>query len=87
MGSKINDRRNWDEYIVDGKVVRLQAEHGKLMQGFPKNFILPESRTMALKLLGNSVAVNAVHAVAKQMIMYLENKEKFKKNSQLNFKI
>ncbi len=87
MGSKINDRRNWDEYIVDGKVVRLQAEHGKIMQGFPKNFILPESRTMALKLLGNSVAVNAVHAVAKQMIMYIENKEKFKKNSQLNFKI
>jgi DNA (cytosine-5)-methyltransferase 1 len=87
MGSKIDDRRNWDAYLVNGQVVKLQPEHGKMMQGFPKTFKLPESRTKALRLLGNSVAVNAVYEVAKQIIMYMDNKEKFKKNTQGNLKI
>ena len=34
MGSKITDRRNWDSYLVDGQVVKLQPDHGKQMQGF-----------------------------------------------------
>ncbi|MDB4661357.1 DNA cytosine methyltransferase [Gammaproteobacteria bacterium] len=83
MGSNINDRRNWDSYLVNGEVVKLQPEHGKVMQGFPKNFYLPKSRSKALRLLGNSVAVNAVHAVGKQMLLYMENPEKFKKGNQL----
>ena len=78
MGSNINDRRNWDSYLVDGEVVKLQPEHGKKMQGFPKNFYLPKSRTKALRLLGNSVAVNAVHAVGKQMISYIEEPDSFR---------
>lgn len=82
MGSKIDDRRNWDSYLVDGKVIKLQSDHAKQMQGFPKSFKLPESRTKSLKLLGNSVAVDAVYAVAKQMLKYMENKESFKKNVQ-----
>ena len=52
------------------------------MQGFPKDFYLPDSRTKSLKLLGNSVAVNAVHAVGKQVIKYMEDKSSFTKNSQ-----
>lgn len=82
MGSKIDDRRNWDSYLVDGKVIKLQSGHAKQMQGFPRSFKLPESRTKSLKLLGNSVAVDAVYAVAKQMLKYMENKESFKKNVQ-----
>ena len=78
MGSNINDRRNWDSYLVDGEVVKLQPEHGKEMQGFPKNFYLPKSRSKALRLLGNSVAVNAIHAVGKQMISYIDNPDSFK---------
>tara|TARA_B100001248_G_scaffold198144_1_gene152585 strand:+ start:467 stop:1375 length:909 start_codon:yes stop_codon:yes gene_type:complete len=83
MGSKINDRRNWDSYLVDGEIVKLQPDHGKQMQGFPKNFYLPKSRSKALRLLGNSVAVNAVHAVGKQMLSYIENPESFKDEMQL----
>jgi DNA (cytosine-5)-methyltransferase 1 len=30
-GSKIDDRRNWDSYLVDGKVKRLGVEEGKKM--------------------------------------------------------
>ena len=49
------------------------------MQGFPKSFKLPNSRSKSLRLLGNSVAVNAVQAVGKQIIKYLDDKESFKK--------
>lgn len=83
MGSNINDRRNWDSYLVDGEIVKLQPEHGKQMQGFPKSFYLAESRSKALRLLGNSVAVNAVQAVGKQMIKYIESPEKFRKGQQI----
>lgn len=83
MGSNINDRRNWDSYLVNGEVVKLQPEHGKVMQGFPKNFYLPKSRSKALRLLGNSVAVNAVQAVGKQMIDYIDNPDSFKQGAQI----
>jgi len=81
MGSPIDDRRNWDSYLVDGKVVKLQVEHAKQMQGFPKSFKLPVSRSKSLKLLGNSVAVNAIKAVGEQMLKYMKNKNNFKKNT------
>ena len=67
MGSGINDRRNWDSYLVNGEVIKLQAEHGKKMQGLPLSFKLPKSRTISLKLLGNSVAINVVKALGKEI--------------------
>ena len=70
-GSKIDDRRNWDSYLVDGEVKRLGVEQGKKMQGLPKDFEFPVSDTQAMKQLGNSVAIPAVEAVAKQIINYL----------------
>ncbi|MBK8434809.1 MAG: hypothetical protein IPL28_27470 [Chloroflexi bacterium] len=33
-GSKIDDRRNWEHYLVDGVIKRITSEEGKLMQGF-----------------------------------------------------
>lgn len=73
-GSTIGDRRNWDSYLVDGKVKKLSPNEGKLMQGFPKSFKFPVSETQAMKQLGNSVAVDAIQAVAKQIIKTLESK-------------
>jgi len=72
MGSKITDRRNWDSYFVDGRVVKLQVKHAKKMQGFPKGFCLPDSRSKSLKLLGNSVAVDVVYAVGKEIVKYIK---------------
>ena len=63
-GSGVNDRRNWDSYFVDGKVRRIGPEEGKKMMGFPKNYKFPVSHANAMKQLGNSVAVNAIQAVA-----------------------
>lgn len=72
-GSKINDRRNWDAYLVDNEIKRITPREGLLMQGFPADFMLPTSQTQAMKQLGNSVAIPAIQAVATQISIYLEN--------------
>ena len=58
--SGINDRRNWDGYIVDKKVIRINPKFALEMMGFPRNFIFPVSDNQAMKQLGNSVAVNVI---------------------------
>lgn len=75
-GSNIDDRRNWDAYMVDGKVRRLTPKEGLRMQGFPDEFIFPVSEVQAMKQLGNSVAVPAIQAVAREMIKELKNASK-----------
>ncbi len=70
--SGLNDRRNWDVYLVDGEERTLGPEQGKKMMGFPADFELPVSRTQAMKQLGNSVAVNVVKAIAVTMVNYLK---------------
>jgi DNA (cytosine-5)-methyltransferase 1 len=70
-GSAITDRRNWDAYYVDGKVKQLGVEQGKKMQGFPNEYEFPVSKTQGIKQLGNSVAIDAVQEVAKQMLRHL----------------
>lgn len=74
-GSPIDDRRNWDGYFIDGKVKRLKPKEGKRMQGFPEKFVFPISDTIAMKQLGNSVAIPAVQACAEKMIEVLEGNE------------
>jgi DNA (cytosine-5)-methyltransferase 1 len=75
-GSNINDRRNWDSYLVNGKVKRLSPKEGLKMQGFPDNFAFPVSEVQAMKQLGNSVAVPAIQATAEQIIEALRKAEK-----------
>ena len=71
-GSGIHDRRNWDAYMVDGKVRYLGPAQGKRMMGFSEAFELPEAETSAMKQLGNSVAVDAIREVGKTMIAYMK---------------
>ncbi|MFV0321643.1 MAG: DNA cytosine methyltransferase [Alphaproteobacteria bacterium] len=71
-GSGLNDRRNWDTYLVNGKVVRISSREGKKMMGFPDSFLFPVSETQAMKQLGNSVAVPAVRATAEKILQYVE---------------
>ena len=72
-GSDITDRRNWDNYSVDGKLRRLSYVEARRMQGFPDDFEFPVSPTQAIKQLGNSVAVDAIQAVAKNILEHLKN--------------
>jgi DNA (cytosine-5)-methyltransferase 1 len=78
-GSGIDDRRNWDAYLVDGEVRRLGVEEGKRMMGFPKFYKFPVAKGQAMKQLGNSVAVDAIQAVAEQLVAYLATGKKKKK--------
>jgi DNA (cytosine-5)-methyltransferase 1 len=75
-GSNINDRRNWDSYRVNGKVKRIGPKEGKRMQGFPDSFVFPVSEIQAMKQLGNSVAVDAIQAVADQIVKALNKNTK-----------
>ena len=72
-GSVITDRRNWDNYFVDGELRRLSYIEARKMQGFPDDFEFPVSPTQAIKQLGNSVAVDAVQSVAKNILEHLKN--------------
>lgn len=70
-GSGIEDRRNWDCYLVDNKVRRLTSVEGKRMMGFPEDFVFPVSETQSMRQLGNSVAVPAIKAVTVEIIKNL----------------
>ncbi len=69
--SGIQDRRNWDAYMVDGEVRKLSSKEGLRMQGFPDDFIFPVSEAQAMKQLGNSVAIPAIQATANEIIKRL----------------
>lgn len=74
-GSKIDDRRNWDSYLVDWKIRKISIKEGKKMQWLPDDFTFPVSSTQAMKQLGNSVAIPAIQAVAQQIFTYLKKYE------------
>lgn len=74
--SGLADRRNWDTYLVDGKVRRISIEEGRKIMGFPQNFLFPVSETQAMKQLGNSVAVTAIQATAEKILDALKESEK-----------
>ena len=46
------------------------------MMGFPKSFRLPVSDNQAMKQLGNSVAVNVVKEIGKEIKYHLKNYSK-----------
>ncbi|MFM7467993.1 MAG: HpaII family restriction endonuclease [Vampirovibrionales bacterium] len=71
-GSGLEDRRNWDTYLVNGKVKRLGIPQAKKMMGLPETFHFPVSHTQAMKQLGNSVCVPVVKHVAQQVLGYIE---------------
>lgn len=76
--SPITDRRNWDGYIVNGVEKRITSKEGKRMQGFPESFVFPVSKSAAMKQLGNSVAIPAIQAVGKEMIVLLKKEGEIK---------
>ena len=57
-------------FVKDGNTgIRLLSQNEcKAIMGFPKNFVMPVSRTQMYRQLGNSVAIPVVEAIAKEMI-------------------
>jgi DNA (cytosine-5)-methyltransferase 1 len=70
-GSGIDDRRNWDIYLVDGNEYKIQPKDGLKMMGLPSDFKFPVSETQAMKQLGNSVAVPAISKTIEEITKYL----------------
>ncbi|MDN6294695.1 MAG: DNA cytosine methyltransferase [Lactococcus lactis] len=54
----------------------------KALQGFPKNFELPVSRTQAYRQLGNAVPVTVVKAIADNMKQALRRSKKWQENNE-----
>ena len=47
---------------------RITKEEACLIQGFPKNYVLPENRTRWMKLVGNSVSVPVIEMLGKAIV-------------------
>jgi DNA (cytosine-5)-methyltransferase 1 len=73
--SGLNDRRNWDTYLVDGKEVFIGIEEAKKLQGFPNEFVFPVSEMQAMKQLGNSIAIPAAQAIIKEIKKTINKKD------------
>lgn len=63
--SPIDDRHNWDGYVVDGKEMRIGPEHAAQLQGFPRDFYdgvdIPEKAMM--EQMGNTMTTTVIGAV------------------------
>jgi DNA (cytosine-5)-methyltransferase 1 len=61
-------------YLVNGKPRKLTPRECSRIMGFPENFKIPVSKAQAYKQFGNSVSIQVLRAILKEMI---KNKEVF----------
>lgn len=68
---------------------KLTPREASRLQGFPQDFIIPVSDTQAYKQFGNSVAVNVIREIAKEMLTslnFIQNGKHTNRNKQLSIK-
>ena len=68
--SGINNRFNWDAYLVDGKVRYITPQECLMLHGFPKDFRLCGNQGQQYHQVGNSVSCCIVNALVKQLIRF-----------------
>lgn len=68
--SKLNDRHNWDGYLVDDKEYRLTIDDGLKLQGF-LNYNLFGSENKKWKMLGNTIPTIFTEIIGKQILKHL----------------
>lgn len=66
--SGINNRYNWDCYMVNGKPRFITPEECLMLQGFDRNFKLCGSESQKYAQVGNSVPVTIVNAIVNELI-------------------
>src|SRR5690606_9284142 len=59
-------------YLIDGKIRQLHPEECAKIQGFPKGYKIPVSRSQAWKQFGNSVAVPVLEKIFKNILKALQ---------------
>jgi len=65
--SGINNRFNWDCYLVNGKPRYITPEECLILQGFPVNFKLYGNLDQKYRQVGNSVPTNIVNSIGSNM--------------------
>ncbi len=65
--SGIDNKFNWDCYLVDGKPRYITVEECLELQGFPRDFYLAGNMDMKFKQVGNSVPTTVVKAIGEQL--------------------
>jgi DNA (cytosine-5)-methyltransferase 1 len=68
--SPIDDRHNWDGYMVDGKEYRLTIEDCLKLQGFDSKFKLRGNNKDQWKQLGNTIPTIFTELIGKQIAKY-----------------
>jgi DNA (cytosine-5)-methyltransferase 1 len=71
--SPINDKHNWDGYIVNGEEYRLTIDDCLKLQGFDSTFILCGSKTAQWKQLGNTIPTVFTEMIAKNICNFLND--------------
>lgn len=71
--SPINDKHNWDGYIVDKKEYRLTPTDCLKLQGFPDNFILDGTESQKFQRLGNTIPTNLTELIGKKCLHLLKS--------------
>ena len=72
--SPINDKHNWDGYIVDGKEYRLTISDCLKLQGFDDTFKLCGNAKEQWKQLGNTIPTVFTEIIGKSILKYLQDK-------------
>jgi DNA (cytosine-5)-methyltransferase 1 len=67
--NKLNIKKDINSEQVRSMTVREWAR----LQGYPDSFTFPVSNSSAYKQLGNSVAVNVIEAIAREIIKLMKN--------------
>lgn len=69
----VDEQYGWANYVVNGKKRKITSREARIMQGFPDWYCLDGvSETQRMRLLGNSVAVPMIQAVALNVLRSLE---------------
>ena len=65
----VNDKEHFiNEIYKPGNYRKVSKEEACLIQGYPKDFILPDSRQRWMKLIGNSVTVPVIEKLVKSIV-------------------
>lgn len=65
--SGIDNKYNWDCYMVDGKPRYITVDECLALQGFPENFYLSGSQGEKFKQVGNAVPTVVIEAIGRQL--------------------
>jgi site-specific DNA-cytosine methylase len=71
--SAIDDKHNWDGYIVNGKEYRLTKADCLKLQGFDSKFVLCGTSAQQWKQLGNTIPTVFTHMLGQQILKIQSN--------------